>query len=185
MRVRPSYREKQHVRGVSRRCPVLDSELYSIPLEKDRYLMYAPLRRAAFVANSAVVGFLAALRRGRWDHRAAPDGSLVAFLRTLEIADGGPEPHPAEHIAGAPSPNTVTLLLTTACNLRCSYCYASAGDRPIQRMSLEDARRAINFITANAMARGTGCISVNYHGGGEPTAHRACCYPHFSLAGLA
>jgi uncharacterized protein len=37
----------------------------------------------------------------------------------------------------------VTLFLTTACNLRCDYCYAAAGDTPLERMPYATARRAI------------------------------------------
>src|SRR5215831_21368360 len=41
------------------KTPVLSAEIFIIPLEADRYLIYAPLRRAAFIGNARVVNFLA------------------------------------------------------------------------------------------------------------------------------
>jgi uncharacterized protein len=38
-------------------------------------------------------------------------------------------------------------------------------------MRPETARRAIDFVAANAVAAGTPSFEVNYHGAGEPTAH--------------
>ncbi|MEK7404855.1 MAG: radical SAM protein, partial [Acidobacteriota bacterium] len=137
-----------------------------IPLEAGRYLVYAPLRRAAFLANVGTVRSLAVLEAG---NGGEPSGSLVAFLQKLGFLDGPPEIQPVTTFTGEPAPVAVTLLLTTACNLRCSYCYASAGDGPVQSMTLETARRGIDFVAGNAASRGVPWFEVNYHGGGEPT----------------
>jgi uncharacterized protein len=93
----------------------------------------------------------------------------IEFLRRLEIVDGGPEPDPVETYAGVPEPTSITLFLTTVCNLRCTYCYASAGERPVKTMKLETARRGIDFVVRNAVKRGARGFEVGYHGGGEPT----------------
>jgi hypothetical protein len=73
-------------------APVITAEVFIIPVEDGRYLVYAPLRRVAFVANSGVVNFLGGLREGFLDKDADPDGSLVEFLRQREILDSGPRP---------------------------------------------------------------------------------------------
>ncbi len=58
--------------------PVLSAEIFTVPLEPGRLLVYAPLRQAGFVANShLVVNFLAALQDGRFDAEADPDGALI------------------------------------------------------------------------------------------------------------
>src|SRR5207248_3231629 len=149
--------------------PTLSAETFTIPLEAGRYLMYAPLRRAAFVTNASVVNFLADLQAGFVDDAVDPDGALREFLRRLEIVDAGAETLPVTTFSGDPEPTSVTLFLTTACNLRCTYCYASAGDTPTKHMSLEVAKRGIDFITANAAKKGSAAFEVLYHGGGEPT----------------
>lgn len=64
----------------------------------------------------------------------------------------------------------VTLCLTHACNLRCSYCYA--GPKFNRRMSWETARKALDFAFVQALqeARFRGCEPACQLGffGGEP-----------------
>ena len=151
--------------------PLVSAELFAIPLEPDRFLVYAPLRRAAFVTNARVVNFLADLQAGLYDREADPDGFLVELLRRLEILDAGPEELPLTVFSGDPEPTTVTLFLTTACNLRCTYCYASAGDTPRRSMTLEVARQGIDFVAANAVKKKAPGFEVAYHGGGEPSVN--------------
>jgi uncharacterized protein len=150
---------------------VLSAEVFIIPMDKERYIVYAPLRRAAFVGNARMVNLIADLQAGRFDPHQDPDGALRSFLRRLQIIDAGPEPLPITTFTGSPEPVAVTLFLTTACNLRCSYCYASAGDTPGRYMSLETAKRGIDFIIENAIKRKHPGIEITYHGGGEPTVH--------------
>lgn len=155
----------------SKTVPVLSAEVFLIPVEEGKYLIYAPLRRAAFVTNAKVVNFLAGLQAGVFDEAADPDGALVAFLRRLEILDAGPEALPITTFGGVPEPTTVTLFLTTACNLRCTYCYAAAGDTPTKFMSLEVAKRGIDFVATNALKQKVPYFEIAYHGGGETTVN--------------
>lgn len=151
--------------------PRVSAEVFVIPLETGKCLVYAPLRRAAFVANAALVNFLADIQNGHWQRRADPDGSVADFLRSLEILDAPPEQQPDDGCSGAPQPTELTLFLTTACNLRCSYCYASAGDRPVETMEFWVARQGIDFVAKNAIAKRAPGFAVGFHGGGEPTVH--------------
>ena len=150
--------------------PRLSAEVFVLPLEH-YFIVYAPLRRAAFVANSRSVNFLADLQANLFDPSADPDGAMVEFLRRMEILDAEPETKPLTHFQGDPQPTSVTLFLTTACNLRCTYCYASAGDTPTKHMSLEVARRGIDFVAANAVRRKKSFFEIAYHGGGEPSVN--------------
>ena len=159
--------------SINASAPAVSAELFAIPLAENRYIVYAPLRRAAFAANGQVVNFLADLKAGRFEQSVDPDGSLTEFLRRLEILDAGEEVLPITGFNGAPEPTSVTLFLTTACNLRCTYCYASAGDTPTRVMSLEVARRGIEFVLRNALELGREEIEIAYHGGGEPTGELA------------
>ncbi|MDF9833829.1 uncharacterized protein M2103_002062 [Ereboglobus sp. PH5-5] len=149
--------------------PVVSAEIYVIPLETGRYIIYAPLRKAAFVGNARVVNFLAGLKEGNYDATLDADGSTTEFLRRLEILDAGPEQQPEAVFSDTHDPVSLTLFLTTACNLRCTYCYAAAGDGPVRSMSLETALRGVDFIVQNSLKRRTGFIDINFHGGGEPT----------------
>lgn len=150
--------------------PVLTAELFTIPLTDREFLIYAPLRRAAFVGNSQTVNLLADLKEGSYDNATA-NPKMVEFLRRLEILDASPEILPISEFKGEPEPTSVTLFLTTACNLRCTYCYASAGDTPTRNMPLDVARRGIDFVARNAVRKNASYFEVLYHGGGEPTVN--------------
>jgi uncharacterized protein len=151
-------------------APRVTAELFVIPV-RDAYLVYAPLRRAAFLASAAVVNGIADLQEGIFDESPAERRDLLELLRRLEIVDGPEEVRPITTFRGDPRPTSVTLFLTTACNLRCTYCYASAGDTPTRVMPLEVAQRGIDFVIANALARGEPAIGIDYHGGGEPSVN--------------
>jgi uncharacterized protein len=158
-------------RANEREAPALSAEVFSIPLREEKYIVYAPARRSAFVANARVVHFISQLEKGIFDAPADPDGSLRSLLRGLDIVDAGPETPPSAACHGAPQPVSVTLFLTTACNLRCTYCYASAGNAKAKFMTLETAKRGIDFVAANAAKRQAPYFEVGYHGGGEPTVN--------------
>jgi uncharacterized protein len=149
-------------------CPAVTAELFTIPLD-GAYLVYAPLRRAAFVANAATVNRIADMSDPATDFSDPETQALLEFLGRLEIVNAGPEPSPVIRFSGPPKPTVVTLFLTTSCNLRCTYCYASAGDTPRHVMPLEVAQRGIDFVIANAVELGRPEIEIAYHGGGEPT----------------
>ncbi len=161
--------------------PAISAEIFIIPLEDSRFIIYAPLRRAAFIGNARVAAFVRSLQAGVYESDADPDGSWLRFLRGLQIVDAGYESQPKAASAAEPQPTTVSLFLTTACNLRCRYCYASAGNEAPRFMPLEAAKRAIDFVAQNAKRRDSGFFEVSYHGGGEPTLHwpvltESCAY---------
>ncbi|MDR1407863.1 MAG: radical SAM protein [Tannerella sp.] len=163
------------------KTPRLSAEVFIIPLKGRKYLIYAPLRKAAFVGNGATVNFLADLKDGCYRAEADPGGEIVEFLRRLEIVDAGEETPPNYDREGEPCPTAVSLFLTTACNLRCTYCYASAGDTVRESMSMDVARRGIDFVVANAVRQKSPAVELNYHGGGEPTVNwrtLTCSFNH-------
>jgi len=148
---------------------LLSSELYSIPLGDNKYLIYAPLRYSAFIANSALVNAIADLKDGlRPSHQDAE--TILDFLRQMRIFEAGEEQLPLYNETGVPEPTSVTLFLTTACNLRCTYCYASAGERPVRNMPFATAKQGIDFVIHNALKKQVSSVQLGYHGGGEPTA---------------
>ena len=67
------------------------------------------------------------------------------------------------------SPTSVALMLTTTCQLRCTYCYADAGNTPSKHLAESVALRAIDFIIGNAIATQRPGVIVHFHGAGEPT----------------
>lgn len=161
--------------------PHMSAEVFVIPVGQ-AYLVYAPLRRAAFLTSAEVVNLIADLQEGDLDVCRSDLAELLDFLRRLDIVDGDEEVLPITTYQGNPKPTTVTLFLTTRCNLRCTYCYASAGDTPDRAMSLQVARQGIDFVIGKAKELGESHIEIAYHGGGEPTTNWQTLTESFAYA---
>jgi len=58
------------------------------------------------------------------------------------------------------SRNTITIFLTTKCNLRCKYCYASGGENPYD-IDFGFVKTALNRLDKQN-------CNIAFHGGGEP-----------------
>jgi len=67
-------------------------------------------------------------------------------------------------------PIDLVLLLTSACNLACQYCYSDAGEAS-HIMNASTASRAVAFVADTAKQIGKKGISILFHGEGEPTAN--------------
>jgi len=143
-------------------------DLFTIPLEDGKSILYAP--RAGFLckANQQVVNLLSAI------DKIAP-GSLnekqIQVLDKLEengILNGSKEAVVQKTLPEEFIPTRVTLFTTNQCNLRCIYCYASAGERNPNSMDWHFAVTAIDTVIRNALKSGDNSISIGFHGGGEP-----------------
>jgi len=159
----------------------ISTDVFAIPL-LDRYLVYAPLRRTAFVANAAAVNLLFRLRQGEVCPANEGEAVFLRFCQEIRLTgEDGDSPISTLECATF-QPTEVTLFLTTRCNLRCIYCYASAGDRPLAEMKLSTAKRGIEFVCRNARELGKTGFGVGYHGGGEPTVHWEVLTASFAYA---
>jgi uncharacterized protein len=144
------------------------TDIFVIPL-LERYLVYAPLRRTAFITNAAGVNLVRRLRQGEVAPASEDESDFLKFCREVRLT-GNEGDWPITTLQStAFQPADVTLFLTTRCNLRCIYCYASAGELPRAEMSLTTAKRGIDFVCRNALEAGKKSFGVGYHGGGEPT----------------
>ncbi len=149
-------------------------QVFSLPLSSERYLVYAPLHRLAFVANGALVNevyeYLQQAGESTALVTASPDSAsqdhapsfLFGLLRPVE-------PPPDEYAQSGVSYDSVVLFLTNQCSLRCSYCYASAGEHFPETMPWEVAKAGIEFVVQEALANQKPSIALGFHGGGEPT----------------
>ena len=129
------------------------------------YIVYAPLAGRIVHANGDCV---AQLRRYLENHDSAEvDETIVRRLGGLSWLEGHGEPIPLP-VDRQFHPTQVTLFLTNRCNLRCTYCYAEAGEFAALEMMPEVYRTAIDLVARNARRAGRP-MSVGFHGGGEPT----------------
>ena len=145
------------------------SQVFSIPLGSDRYLVYAPLHRLAFIGNGILVNHVFEHCAGTATQVSFHSDDLSSIRRLLQPL--GP-PHD-EYAETGVSYDSVILFLTNQCNLRCSYCYASAGEHPLEMMPWEIAKGGIDFIVREALAKQKPAIALGFHGGGEPSLNWA------------
>jgi uncharacterized protein len=140
-------------------------EVFAIPAE-DKFILYRPLLRLAFLGNRAMADLTLRLVHQEHPSSAPASEEAVTFLDAIGFLEPDPPPPPPPDRSYHPT--TAVLLLTNRCNLRCTYCYASGGEGPIKELPLEVARVAIDHACQNAKALGRPQFELGFHGGGEP-----------------
>jgi uncharacterized protein len=144
-------------------------ELYTIPIpnaaQDNAYIVYRPLLGLAFVGNRAMADLAESLAQ---DPARPIDDDVHTFLEEIGFLSPDP-PLPQLPAPGDFSPTGLTLLMTNQCQLRCTYCYAAAGESPRQHLSLETGYAAIDYTYENLKRLDYPKFHMALHGGGEPT----------------
>ncbi|MFA4972089.1 MAG: radical SAM protein [bacterium] len=142
----------------------------------DRNILFAPELFLGFLINDAGKRILRDILAGKPPVFEPRTVALVNYLILHDIltAEESSDASAASSDATPPAeeampfaPMSVTLCPTTECNLRCIYCYASAGEH-VKYMSPALAHRAVDYALGNAVAGGKKSFRVGFHGGGEP-----------------
>lgn len=145
-----------------------DIEIFRIPF-KGKYIIYAPLKRLAFVGNAKLAFLIALLLSGKKPNQPSEEVSqAIEFIENSGLLSSDSvliNQKTTYHY----QPISVTLFLTNRCNLRCAYCYASGGEMPPVDMSFDLAKQAIDIVCNNAINRRYHSFDLGFHGGGEPT----------------
>jgi uncharacterized protein len=147
-------------------------DIFFLPYN-DEYILHVPLRKFIAVVNKDAMKAVSRWLEGTPLHEA--ESGLITELEKRGVLDENiQQPQVDECFA----PTRVTLFPSDSCNLRCRYCYASAGDGQ-NTLSIPAARAAIDFIAENAAEQKHKQFNVGFHGNGEPfTAFdvvRECC----------
>ena len=134
----------------------VNSEVFFIPYGS-RYILYAPLKR--------IVALVDEFAKNQIESDNVTDKFLIHDLKKYEF-------YKRDKLPSTPNTNTIptsaTIFLTTDCNLRCIYCYASAGTHK-DTMSKDQVKKIIDKLVENAKKAKRNRIHITFHGGGEPT----------------
>jgi len=139
-------------------------EIDIIPIDdEDHFLIYRPLLGLAFIGNRAMADYCL-----QWNN-ANPTISdenfeVKKFLSDIGYFSPEKQPYKPDHIQ-----STAVLLLTNQCQLRCTYCYAAAGESIRKSLSIETGKSAIDYVFQQAESNGRQFFAVDFHGGGEPS----------------
>lgn len=142
----------------------INEDVFLLP-HNGGYMVYAPLASRLVYANADCAAQLRSyLATGNAEEVSPEVRTQLGGLDWL-TSPKPPFPLPIDRHF---HPNTVTLFPTNRCNLRCTYCYARAGEFDGHDMPAELYRAALELVMKNARRSGQ-WVSVSFHGGGEPT----------------
>jgi uncharacterized protein len=139
------------------------SNVFIISYTNKLFIVYLPLQGILLKANATAVNHFYNALNG--DLKAQLDFGLTTDMvsRIFETEEHSFPKNEKELIF---RPTSVSLFLTGKCSMRCTYCYASAGESNIE-LKKEFIEVAIAEIINNALFAGKNHITVNYHGGGD------------------
>ncbi len=141
--------------------------IYNIPIE-DKFIVYAPLKRRAYIGNQALVDVISKKLEGK-ELDPNENNEIVQSLTETGFFDPDKNHLESCNCDQPFAPTTCILMPTTACNLACTYCYADYDDKRPETLSWEHAKQAIDIAFENAKNPKNGRFSLSFHGGGEPT----------------
>jgi uncharacterized protein len=140
---------------------------------RDLTLAYFPQKGQVLSVNAAACSILEQLSSGSgFIPNSATERHFVRTLDHLELLVNpitgihsitATEAHTGEYL-----PARAALLLTSACNLSCIYCYSRRDGIPAVTMPRAMAMAAVDLIVDNAAKTGV-TAQLQFHGGGEPS----------------
>lgn len=146
----------------------LTTEFFAIPYRGETFIIYSPLKEILMLANRDMVELIAALRDGTFQGVTGENIDAMQLLLEAKAVNGLADVPPSHEFPAEWKPTEVTLFLTNECNLRCSYCYASAGEHR-GMLPVSTALASVELVARNALEAGQSEFRVSFHGGGEPT----------------
>jgi uncharacterized protein len=146
----------------------ITTDIFTIPFKEDQYLVYAPRTGFLCSGNNATIELLGKLRNSKPVKFSKEETDTLEYFELNKILNGSEGKgltvvHPEKF-----TPLMLTLFTTNQCNLRCKYCYASAGDSKPIVMDWHFAVSAIDRLVENAKTVKADHINLGFHGGGEP-----------------
>ncbi|MFH0711020.1 MAG: radical SAM protein, partial [Candidatus Aenigmatarchaeota archaeon] len=151
-----------------KRLYLATDDIFAIPAESNMFLIYAPLPRIIIIGNSDLAILISLIKKNKFDWLNTDENNRmikkllkVGLLSKKRIANTDIDEKEVKF-----SPKAVTLCVTTDCNLRCVYCFASGGENP-KYMKWKIAKAAIDTCLKNLKENET--FFLDFHGGGEPT----------------
>ncbi len=140
-------------------------DLQIIPLDDpDRFIIYRPLLPLAFIGNKAMANVCSRFSTDLSLPENWEEDEVLCFLANSGFFLQDRLPTASDLIQ-----SNAVLLLTNQCQLRCTYCYAAAGEFSPRSLSVESGKAVIDYAFGQAEANHRTSFRVDFHGGGEPS----------------
>lgn len=138
----------------------LIDDLYLIPIDKERSIVYSPLRGVCFFANGPATDLLYEyILTGALSHlgRDSPLADRISYLEKMEV--NAPTP-----MALRVNYTDAVIILSQLCNLRCVYCYAEKAHSN-SKLNGKTLSVLFKFLFETSSKK---TLSFTFIGGGEP-----------------
>lgn len=143
-------------------------DLFTLPYKQEDSILYAPRLGFVCIANPDLVNLLAGLESLELDSLNQEQLGALEFLVKKGVLNSSKEISVLKSFPDKYFPTQLTLFPTNQCNLRCKYCYASAGDWTPQTIDWHYVTSAIECVIRNLKETGSKYLALGFHGGGEP-----------------
>jgi len=143
-------------------------DLFSLPYDDFNQILYAPRLGFISIVNNDLVNLLADVETLDVQILNQEQKAALDYLHKKNLLNGSSEMNIVSPTLIEYEPTMLTLFPTNQCNLRCKYCYASAGDFKPLTMDWFYATNAIDTLINNVKKRGSKSVALGFHGGGEP-----------------
>lgn len=138
----------------------LRQDIFIIPLEDNRFIIYAPLRKAVFYANENAINVVQKYIKGEENFEDEKNTKIYKYLKQLEeISPISPRENNLD------LDSKLIIVLSQLCNLSCYYCYAKET-RSKEVLCQEKLKIAIDYLLSNPISDRK---RFTFIGGGEPT----------------
>ena len=143
-------------------------DIFALPYRKKQFIIYAPLLRIILVVNIDAAILISLIKKNKinWSNLNENNETIKKLLELGLLSRKKMIEKTTENIGVKFAPKSVTLCVTTDCNLRCLYCFASGGENP-KYMKWNVAKAAIDICLKNIKNKEN--FQLYFSGGGEPT----------------
>ncbi len=147
--------------------------IFAIPY-LDGYILYSPLQGLSLIITNSGLGKILLNKNKGIDE--CLDDEVVKSASGHVAKDFGVTPFQSPKASDNKEkssrfkPRSLTLSLTSACQLACKYCYINGGDNP-KNMPKEIVEASIEYVSDCLKANGIKKFEIEFHGQGEPTAN--------------
>jgi uncharacterized protein len=146
----------------------LSCDLFLLDYKEGNKILYAPRLRFVFVANPDLQYLLSLIIKNQINIFNDQQIEILEYLESKGVLNQKREWIANQTSSNEFKPLSLTLFPTNRCNLRCIYCYASAGDFKPMKIRWIYARSAIDFVIKNLIETNNKTFPLGFHGGGEP-----------------
>jgi uncharacterized protein len=144
---------------------VFNNSIYTIPYQ-EKVIIYQPLNKFAFIGNRAIVNLIKDVFSNK-KVVGEKNEEALSFLNAHGLFNQYNLESSHKSSQGY-KPSVAVLCMTSACNFRCSYCFACGGETEPAELPFETGKMAIDIAYNHAKEMQADQYMVSFHGGGEP-----------------